>query len=285
MLLQEIKNIFHKELDVLYPLEEVNSFFYLMVEHYLGLERFVLALNPDMMITKEEEIPLFKGLAQLKLERPIQYILGRTHFMDLEFLVDEAVLIPRPETEELVMWALDTERGLNREINILDIGTGSGCIAVSLAKQLPKANVYAMDISREALEVAKQNAQRNDVTIEFMESDILSMGTMAKNFDIIISNPPYVRELEKKDMDKNVKQYEPHAALFVSNENPLVFYEHIAQFAKYHLNDGGVIYVETNQYLGKETRCLLEDHNFLKIETKKDMFGNHRMLKAFKDNR
>ncbi len=280
MLLKEIKRIFHVELDGVYPKEEVDSFFYLMVEHYLGLERFVLALEPNTMVTKEEEQPLFEGLSKLKLHRPVQYILGVAHFMDMEFKVDENVLIPRPETEELVRWILEQAKEHRGVLKILDIGTGSGCIAIALAKNLPNAEVYALDISSESLIVAKENAAKNGVSIEFIETDILQTEKLQLHFDIIVSNPPYVRELEKKQMSANVTDHEPDQALFVPDDNPLLFYRKISEFATLHLNKGGCLYFEINQYLGKDTVQCMENFGFSELQLRKDMFGNDRMLKG-----
>ena len=282
MLLKEIKNIYHLELDLLFPKEEVDSFFYLVIEHYLGLERFVLAIEPNLVVSKEKEEPLFYALSQLKQERPIQHILGKAHFCELEFYVDENVLIPRPETEELVYWVLDEvkKRDSSDEMKILDIGTGSGCIAVSLAKNLPRAKVYALDISKNAIQIAERNAKENKVNISFIEADILLMESFKDKFDIIVSNPPYVRELEKLEMKNNVLENEPSMALFVSDQDPLVFYKKITHLALGHLKKNGVLFFEINQYLGKETKLLLEEENFLEIELRKDMFGNDRMLKG-----
>ncbi|WP_420602055.1 peptide chain release factor N(5)-glutamine methyltransferase [Flagellimonas sp.] len=293
MLLREIKTIFHKELDGIYPTEEVDTFFYWTIEHYLKLERFVLVLQPNLTLTKEEEQPLFETLAQLKQEKPIQYILSNAHFMDLEFQVNEHVLIPRPETEELVQWILDycqgeqchpeRSRRSSRDLNILDIGTGSGCIAIALAKNLPNAKVYAVDVSEKALDVAKQNAALNEVDVTFLQKDILDPGFEPESkFDIIVSNPPYVRELEKSEMKKNVRDYEPDLALFVPDNNALVFYEAITKFASDNLKTNGSLFFEINQYLGDKTQALLEAHNFLEIELRKDLFGNDRMLKGIK---
>ncbi|WP_375324713.1 peptide chain release factor N(5)-glutamine methyltransferase [Flagellimonas sp. GZD32] len=291
MLLREIKNIFHKELGEIFPKEEIDSFFYHCIEHYLKLERFILALQPQYVLTKTEEQPLFEALAELKLQKPIQYILGTAHFMDLELQVNENVLIPRPETEELVQWILDAERNrsvistpLNDQpLRILDIGTGSGCIAIALAKHLPKAKVYAIDVSEAALKVAKENAKNNGVEIAFIQQDILkSELEFELKFDIIVSNPPYVRELEKLEIQKNVKDFEPHLALFVDDNNPLVFYDAIAQFSKRYLVEKGILYFEINQYLGEESAALLKAHNFSEIELRKDIFGNDRMLKGTK---
>ncbi|WP_318345379.1 peptide chain release factor N(5)-glutamine methyltransferase [Flagellimonas baculiformis] len=303
MLLKEIKNIFHNELGKTYPKEEIDSFFYRCIEHYLKLERFVLAIQPELALTKEEEQPLFEALSQLKQERPLQYILGTAHFMDLELQVNESVLIPRPETEELAQWILedyqtkkknlDAERSrsvisttLNdRSLRILDIGTGSGCIAIALAKHLPHAKVYALDVSEKALEVARENARLNQVDITFLKNDILAAELeleLELELDIIVSNPPYVRELEKEEMKNNVKDHEPSLALFVSDGDPLVFYRAIAQFSETHLKERGSLYLEINQYLGEETKALLKAHNFSEIELRKDIFGNDRMLKAQK---
>ncbi|MDO6605463.1 peptide chain release factor N(5)-glutamine methyltransferase [Arenibacter palladensis] len=282
MLLKEIKNIYHLELDPLFPKEEVDSFFYLVIDHYLGLERFVLAMQPNLVVSKDNEEPLFYALSQLKLERPIQYILGKAHFCDLEFGVDENVLIPRPETEELVYWILnEVQQGTRQErLRILDIGTGSGCIAISLAKNLPNAKVYALDISKKALQIARQNAVDNEVDIVFLEADILSMEGFKDKFDVIVSNPPYVRELEKKEMKNNVLEHEPGLALFVSDGDPLIFYKKITLFALNHLKTSGMLFFEINQYLGEEMKQLLEAGNFSEIELRKDMYGNDRMLKA-----
>ncbi len=280
MLLQEIKTIFHKELDALYPSTEVDSFFYMMIEHYLGLERFILALEPQKVISKEEEEPLFKGLSKLVLHQPIQYIIGAAHFYDLEFIVNNNVLIPRPETEELVDWIVTEAKDKNEELHILDIGTGSACIAISLAKNMPNAKVYAIDVSKEALQVAKENAVKNKVQIEFIQADILQLNNLQQKFDVIVSNPPYVRALEKKMMHSNVTGKEPDLALFVSDENPLVFYKKITHLAKENLKLNGILYFEINQYLGEETKQLLVDGEFVEIELRKDMFGNDRMLKG-----
>ena len=280
MLLKEIKNIYHKELDTIYSKEEVDSFFYLVIEHYLELERFVLALKPQLVVTKTDEQPLFEALGQLKQEKPIQYILGSTQFMDLVFKVNENVLIPRPETEELVRWIIDDSELIeNKEINILDIGTGSGCIAIALAKYLKNAKVDAMDISETALEVAQENARLNKVEVGFIQADIFKLEYLEEKYDIIVSNPPYVRMLEKERMKPNVIENEPELALFVEDKDPLVYYRKISEFAKSNLKKGGCLYFELNQYLSEETNALLAN-DFSEVELHKDMFGNDRMLKG-----
>ncbi len=280
MELSEIKKIFHNELDMLYPKEEVDHFFFRLIEHHLGLERFVLALNPSIVISKLEEQPLFEGLSELKQEKPIQHILGLEYFMDLPFKVNEKVLIPRPETEELARWIIADNNDTGENLSILDIGTGSGCIAISLGKFLTGAEVTALDISKEALELASLNAENLDVSVKFVEHDISEPNTLDIKYNIIVSNPPYVRISEKEQMRNNVKLFEPQQALFVSDEDPLIFYKHIATFAAESLVEGGLLYLEINQYLGRETRKLLEAHNFSEIEVRKDMFGNKRMIKA-----
>ncbi|TFG73871.1 MAG: peptide chain release factor N(5)-glutamine methyltransferase [Flavobacteriales bacterium] len=283
MRLSEIKTIFHKELDESYPKEEVDSFFYILIKHFLGLERFVLALQPLLAISKEEEQPLFEALSDLKLQKPIQYIIGKAHFMEMDFLVDEGVLIPRPETEDMVRLILNDLGELPQKkerFKILDIGTGTGCVAIALARNLPSAKVLAMDISDRALVIAGRNAFNNGVKIEFLQADILKTPQWAHNFDVIVSNPPYVRESEKRDIKSNVKDYEPGLALFVSDEDPLVFYRAIINFSKHHLHQGGYLYLEINEYLAEETKALLDERNFTDIELRKDIFGKDRILKC-----
>lgn len=284
MLLREIKNIYEIELKEVYLITEIQSFFYLAIDFYLQLPRFILVTEPNLTITKEEEQPLFNTLSRLKLQEPIQYILGTTNFMNLDFAVDSNVLIPRPETEELVYWVLeDLKSKKEQKLKILDIGTGTGCIAISIAKNFPEAEVYALDVSKGALQIAKKNAADNDVAITFIEEDILQLQSINVDFDIIVSNPPYVRELEKEQMAENVKNHEPDLALYVPDNKALMFYEAISVFAKENLKLGGFLYFEINQYLGKEMKVLLEDNNFLEIELRKDMFGNDRMIKGIKE--
>ncbi len=281
MLLREIKSIYEIELKEVYPITEIQSFFYFVIDYYLKLPRFVLATEPNLTITKEEQQTLFNALSKLKLQEPIQYILGSANFMDLDFKVNSNVLIPRPETEELVYWILDTLKyRKDKKIKILDIGTGSGCIAISLAKNLPEAELYALDVSEEALQIAKKNAIENNVKVNFINTDILKLNSIDVNFDVIVSNPPYVRELEKEQMADNVKKYEPDLALYVPDNKALLFYDAISSFAKDNLNTSGFLYFEINQYLAKETMTLLENKKFSEIELRKDMFGNNRMIKC-----
>ncbi|WP_178985738.1 peptide chain release factor N(5)-glutamine methyltransferase [Winogradskyella helgolandensis] len=291
MLLKDLQNIFHKELDTIYGKDEVDSFFYLCTEHYLNVPRIQLTLEPEFTIIKSETDTFFKTLEDLKQQKPIQYILGETEFYGLPFKVNDNVLIPRPETEELVDLIIkchtERSRSAHENLKILDIGTGSGCIAISLAKNLPNAEVYALDISKEALKVAKQNAELNKVNINFIEASILDNTCHSAldaefNFDVIVSNPPYVRNLEKQEIQPNVLDNEPHLALFVEDDNPLLFYKAITNFAIKKLNDKGNLYFEINQYLGEESKALLTDTEFENVELLKDLNGNDRMLKGKK---
>lgn len=298
MRLKDIQDIFHKELDAIFGGNEVGSIFNILISHYLKFNRIALVLEPDLTISKEEEQPLFEALSRLKQEEPIQYIIGETEFFGLPFKVNEHTLIPRPETEELVSLVLQNIKSQktcladwqanSKVVSILDIGTGTGCIAISLAKNLPNAKVFALDVSEEALKIAKQNAELNKVDIHFIKADILSKETWNlkfKNlkFDIIVSNPPYVRNLEKQEIKKNVLNHEPHLALFVEDANPLQFYKAITDFAIDKLVENGLLFFEINQYLGDETKQLLQDKDFLDIELKPDIFGNNRMLKGKKN--
>lgn len=279
MLIQEVKHHFFLELSNLYPETEIQSFFTILIEFKLHLSRIQLALEHNFELDNDDFEFLQNALLKLKNQIPIQYIVGETAFYGLLFKVDKNVLIPRPETEELVEWILQNHKK-SESLKILDIGTGSGCIAISLAKNLPNSQVSALDISAEALNVAKNNAEFNQVTIDFLLADVLAIEKLPDTFDVIVSNPPYVRELEKSLMQQNVLSNEPHIALFVENENPLLFYDKIAELAKNHLTENGVLYFEINQYLGSETVDLLKLKGFKNIELKKDIYGVDRMVKC-----
>lgn len=285
MTINELKNKFQKELNSTHPSnsywkEEIDSFFYLLTEHQLNLKRIDIALDPTTAISNTDENYFLTAIEKLKQEIPIQYIIGETEFYGLPFYVDSNVLIPRPETEELVQWIVSdvTSSAVEKSLNILDIGTGSGCIAISLAKNIPNAKVYALDISKEALAIAQKNAQLNHVDIHFLNEDILKINKLPIKFDIIVSNPPYVRELEKQEIKNNVLQNEPHLALFVEDINPLLFYDKIANIAKENLTKNGQLFFEINQYLGKETINLLKNKGFKNVVFQKDIFENDRMI-------
>ena len=286
MNLKTIQQQFHLELDAIYPKEEVDSFFFLLIESLYKVRRIQLAMEPDLKIENSESI--LNALQLLKQEQPIQYILGETEFYGLTFKVNSNTLIPRPETEELVEFVINQQKKIeNKPLHILDIGTGSGCIAISLAKNIPSAKVYAFDISTEALKIAKENADLNEVDITFITGDILNESTWPlffndMTFDIVVSNPPYVREKEKPFMKNNVLENEPHLALFVKDEDPLQFYKAITQFSLSHLKEKGLLFFEINEFLGNEMIHLLTKHKFENIQLKQDIFKKDRIIKGQK---
>lgn len=281
MELRQLKAQFEAQLSLLYDAEEARRFFELLLEAYESKKRIDLVLTPDLTTTQPERWQAaFQALQQFE---PIQYIIGTTFFYDLQFEVTPATLIPRPETEELVAWILNDAP--NCTSAILDIGTGTGCIPIAIAKNRPKASVAAIDISSEALAIAQRNAKYNAVNVQFMHENALDSTAMATRFnnqffDIIVSNPPYVRQLEKHEIQPNVLKHEPHLALFVEDEDALLFYRHIGQFALNHLKKGGKLYFEINQYLGVETKQLMEQLGFTSVILRKDLFGNDRMLRC-----
>ena len=282
MTITVLKELFQRELGNIYSKEEIFSFFHLLSEAYLNKSRIEMTLIPNMVLKPEQEALFLSALQQLKKEFPVQYIIGNTEFMDLKLEVNENVLIPRPETEELIRWILESS-SKEAENMILDIGTGSGCIPIVLAKNLPKSSIKTIDVSTEALEVARRNASVHDIDIEFICQNILSLNELEHDYDIIVSNPPYVRESEKNHMRNNVLKYEPDLALFVSDSDPLIFYKHIAKLAVTGLKQDGYLYFEINQYLGKDLFRLLNDMGFNKIELKKDIYGVDRMIRAVKN--
>ena len=279
---KQYKIKFIETLEPIHGVDEAESFFYLILEDKFQLKRLDLALDPSFEFSAEAMKILEELVTQLKTEIPIQYLLGTTEFFGLPFLVNENVLIPRPETEELVDWILQEDKKIERQkqIKILDIGTGTGCIAISLAKNIPNATVFAIDISAEALEVAKKNAKINTVTVTFLEKNILETDDFLEQYDIIVSNPPYVRNLEKQEIKKNVLDNEPHLALFVDDLDALIFYRKIASLATKILNEGGQLFFEINQYLGKEMVDLINISGFADVELRKDIYGNDRMTRA-----
>ncbi|MCM4157897.1 peptide chain release factor N(5)-glutamine methyltransferase [Gramella sp. AN32] len=278
-MLRDFRQKFQSNLELIFPTTEIDSFFFLLTESYLKKSRLDIALNPNFKISEAENALFENALNQLKKSVPIQYILGETEFFGLKFKVNDAVLIPRPETEELVEWILQDFKNSEKKLSVLDIGTGSGCIPIALAKKLASAELSAMDISENALEVARENARLNAVDVAFKLQNILETETLAEKFDIIVSNPPYVRELEKNEMSENVLKYEPKSALYVGDDDALIFYRKITKLAKNALKKNGVLYFEVNQYLGTETENLIQEFGF-ETQLKKDIFGNHRMIKA-----
>ena len=294
MTIKQYRAHFNESLKHLYPTSEIDSFFFLILEEYMGFKRIDIVLKSDFLIDKNSLNLMLIATKQLEQEIPIQYIIEKTEFFGLPFNINKEVLIPRPETEELVervikevslikTYKTDSNETKNeKQLKILDIGTGSGCIAISLKKELPSSKISAIDVSNEALRIAKKNALLNKVDINFIHLDILKTNNLDKLYDVIVSNPPYVRELEKKEMKNNVLNNEPHLALFVDNKNPLLFYNKIAELAKNFLTKNGQLHFEINQYLGKETIKLLAEKGFKNIQLKKDIFGNDRIISAFK---
>lgn len=249
----------------------------MLCEAWLGYSRLEVALNPSEEISSEKKEKFLNAINRLRQFEPIQYIIGHTEFYGLGLKVTTDTLIPRPETEELVEWILSQPKEHKR---ILDIGTGSGCIAIALAKNLKDSDVSAIDISEWALDIARQNAADNNVVIQFFKEDILKSATLPHRYDLIVSNPPYVRALEKKAMQPNVLNHEPALALYVSDHEPLLFYEKIGALARKHLEPDGMLFFEINEYLSEELVEMLTSMGFTNIEIKKDFRGKARMIKC-----
>lgn len=295
MTLKEIKNLFFSKLNSIYD-NETESLFYILVNEIHNMKRINFVLNPDFELDNNQINQWSFYIKQLQKHKPIQYILGKTEFYGLPFFVNEHTLIPRPETEELVEWIIEVESQKTKDKSqmthvessklqnpkkILDIGTGTGCIAISLTKNIKDASVYALDVSSDALEIARKNARKNEVAIQFIQQNILEANSkfqIPNSVDIIVSNPPYVRNLEKEEIKPNVLEFEPHLALFVPNDDALIFYRKIAQIAQEILAPNGLLFFEINQYLGKETVGLLQNLGFKNITLRKDLLGNDRMI-------
>ena len=280
MNIKNLKSHFFSELQTIQEESEIESFFFILTEYLFNLKRIDISLNPDFEVS-ETDLEKWKTIiSELKTEKPIQYITGEAWFYGYRFEVNENTLIPRPETEELVEWIVEStkhEAG-SLKLNILDIGTGSGCIPISLKKEIPNAGVFTIDVSEKALEMARKNALDHAVEVNFMLKNILETDSLVGKYDVIVSNPPYVRNLEKQEIKKNVLAYEPHLALFVEDSDALLFYRKIAQLALTSLTPNGKLFFEINQYLGKETVALLENLGFKNIELRKDFVGNDRMI-------
>lgn len=276
--MQDILQNIRKSLSGFYPDNEISGLVRLLIEHVTKSSMPALLSDKNTKITSEEVLKIDKIVERLQRFEPIQYILGETEFYGLPFTVNQDVLIPRPETEELVELILNENK--ESKPRILDIGTGSGCIAVSLQKHIHESSVTAWDISEKALAVAALNSKSNSVNVTFNQVDILSDYPTNHSFDIIVSNPPYVLVSEKTDMHANVLEYEPHTALFVADNNPLLFYNRIADVAIQLLTDGGKLYFEINRAKGQETIKMLENKKFSEIRLIKDISGNDRMVRA-----
>ena len=271
-----------KSLEALYPPEEIRSLTQWILEKVCNLSRHqqILHKNTQLSCTEKESIQMI--VQRLKNSEPVQYIFGETEFYGLPFMVTPAVLIPRPETEELVHRIFQEQKVSG--LRVIDIGAGSGCIAVTLARKLTDAQVYALDISEDALQIVQQNAQQNGATVQCMQADILSVDLQKDPalplFDLIVSNPPYVRESEKATMRPNVLDYEPHLALFVRDEDPILFFRRIAEFGLDKLTENGFIYVEINEVYGEMIEQMFHQKGYQRVERMCDLFGKERFIKA-----
>ena len=275
-----IANRIKKGLTDSYPVGEITALTRIIATEILGISQMTFFLKDNVELTHEQEATLADAIKRLQKYEPIQYIQGYSDFCGLRFKVTPATLIPRPETSELVEWVASEASGNER---ILDIGTGSGCIAVSLANMLPQSKVTAWDISNDALAVATENSKANGCTVLFEQVDILSHEPTEAQFDIIVSNPPYIKENEKSAMHSNVLDWEPHTALFVPDNDPLLFYRTIAKKGLNLLKPGGTLYFEINRAHGAETMKMLADYGYTDIELRKDFAENDRMIKAVKN--
>ena len=274
----DVIRFFRQELNDIYLKEEIEQLIFLAFSEYLNFRRVDLTSKANDTMSESDLLKFSLCVKYLKNYKPIQYILGSTEFFGCKIKVNEHVLIPRPETEELVDLIRSSESGLLRRI--LDIGTGSGCIAIALKKIFPKAEVFALDVSEKALEVAKENAKLNEAEINFILADITLPFSAKRPFDLIISNPPYVRFSEKERMNKNILNYEPHVALFVNDNDALKFYTVISDFALKSLHPNGKLYFEINETLGNDVKKLLEGKGFKNLEVKKDLSGKDRIVKS-----
>jgi len=270
-----------RELSVIFPEKESESLVHFLLFSVAGIERKDISLDPERPIGEELNALLQDKLAELKEHKPVQYVTGKAYFYGLEMEVNPAVLIPRPETEELVKWVADDHKD-DRGLKVLDIGTGSGCIILALGRLLNKPELTAIDISREALVMASVNAEKYAIRLDFRNVDILDENKwdQMESYDLIVSNPPYVRESEKSQMQPNVLNYEPHRALFVPDDDPLIFYRAIARFAQSRLTEGGELYLEINENLGNNVTRLLESEGFTEITLKKDLQVKDRMIRC-----
>ncbi len=273
-----------QELTDLFPQQELNYLVNRIICHVCRMQTYQMLSCKDKKLSEKEFSQIQEITNRLSKHEPLQYILGEAEFYGLTFSVNPNVLIPRPETEELIDWIIQTtQKGThNKHWRILDIGTGSGCIAITLAKHILHERVFGTDISQEALLVAEKNAKRNAVKIQWIQNDILSSNTenIPENIDIIASNPPYIISQEKKEMHANVLDYEPHLALFEPENQPLVFYEHISDIGKYKLKPGGFFFFEINALFGKNIYDMLQEKGYKNIEIKQDISGKDRMIKA-----
>lgn len=282
MILKEAKLLFGNEINYVYDFSEVKNVTELVLEHVTGFSRIQQIRKTESVLTEEQIVKLSKISERLKQKEPVQYVLGEAWFAGMKFKVNKNVLIPRPETEELVDWVIADCRLQIADLKIIDIGTGSGCIPVSIKKKLQLASVSAVDVCSEAIYTATENAIALESDIEFILLDFLDENKWDKlgEYDVIVSNPPYIRQSEKESMMERVINHEPHLALFIPDNDALIFYRKLADFSKTHLKTSGALYVEINEVFGNDVLKLLQSKGFNKTELKKDMQGKERMIKA-----
>ncbi|MFP4469937.1 MAG: peptide chain release factor N(5)-glutamine methyltransferase [Bacteroidales bacterium] len=279
--IKDIREHYTLMIGEIYPSEEAASMFDLLLESLLGISRVERAANPALRISESEILKIHFAVKELIKHRPVQYVLGEAWFCDLRLFVDERVLIPRPETEELVEWIVETY-GNKHPAAVLDIGTGSGCIALALKNAFPAAEVFALDISPAALNVVRINAERTQLELNLVQADITDVSAMYQlpQFEVIVSNPPYVTHAEKSAMRKNVLDFEPGQALFVEDNDPLIFYRDIAALASQRLKPDGMLFLEINERFGRQTQDLLRQSGFKHTQLRKDLSGKDRMIRA-----
>ena len=282
MTYSEGRNIFREKLKSLFEVNEIDIYFKTVLQSIFNIEQTALALSPTKLFNENQKRELEKVLKQLLQEQPLQYIIGKAYFRSLTLTVNSSVLIPRPETEELVNWVLEDHQNLEEKQTLIDFGTGSGCIAIALAKEQPSFEVTAIDFYSSVLNLAKQNAIKNKTSVSFLQHDILQLNTLKLNVDIIVSNPPYIPPSEQREMKPNVLNYEPHLALFVPENDPLIFYRSILEYGLLYLVSDGLIYFEINPRFLSEMKSLILSFKVYSILERKDIFGKLRMLRVQK---
>lgn len=280
MTLIQFRQEFYSQLEAIYPETEIAGIYGLLLEEYMGITRVEAALRAQEVLTGSELNLLQRALERLLKQEPIQYILGKTSFYGLSIKVNSATLIPRPETEELVSWILNDFEKTKNKIKAVDIGTGSGCIALALKKNLTQSEITAIDVSSEALEVVKQNSKELELPLDVLQLDILKNSLPIGDLDFMVSNPPYVCETEKLQMRSNVLEFEPSLALFVDDSDPLIFYRRILQVANKAVKERGSVYFEINERFSEETIKMAKEIGWHTIQVKKDIFGRDRMMRC-----
>ena len=284
MTLIDVRNYYRKTLKDYYSKNEIDFYFKILINSFFNWDSTLIALNPKKQLTKLESSKLIKTINNLKKSKPIQYITGESVFMGLKFKVNKNVLIPRQETEELVEWIINDNLDFQNKINAIDIGTGSGCIAISLSKKKRNFNLTAIDNSDRSLLVAKENARLNKVKINFINNDILKPLNDKTIYDIIISNPPYIADSEIKNIEDKVLKFEPYNAIFVDKKNPLIFYKAIIDFSLSNLKKEGKIYFEINPIFYNSLLTLIESYNKFNLVVKKDISNKNRMIRLMRKN-